>query len=116
MSDCERVSGKTCIVTGFSRGIGFHTAKALALAGARVVLIGHHRKQGRDALRRIRDCLDGPPSDSRNSVAFPLVDLSVQDEIRRFAAPFREDYRALDVLVNNAGGFFMGQRERADGI
>jgi NAD(P)-dependent dehydrogenase (short-subunit alcohol dehydrogenase family) len=107
---------KRCIVTGASRGIGFFTARALAMMGAHVTLIGHHRGRGEAALERIRGDLDAEPAAERGSVAFSLVDLSVQHAIRRFADEYKAEYESLHVLVNNAGGFFFNRRESADGI
>ena len=44
------------------------------------------------------------------------VDLSSQEQIREFTETFKEKYDHLDVLVNNAGGFFLKRRESVDGI
>ena len=116
MSASDGMVGKTCIVTGASRGIGFHTARALVLKGADVVLIGHHRGRGERALHRIRDATEAEGAVARGAASFSLVDLSVQAEIRAFAESFRGEHDRLDVLVNNAGGFFFDRRESADGI
>jgi NAD(P)-dependent dehydrogenase (short-subunit alcohol dehydrogenase family) len=45
-----------------------------------------------------------------------LADLSVQAEIRRVAAEFKQRYSRLDVLVNNAGAVFTSRQESADGL
>lgn len=45
-----------------------------------------------------------------------LSDLSSQDQVRQFTEEFKERYDHLDVLVNNAGGFFFRRRESVDGI
>lgn len=110
------MSGKTCIVTGASRGIGFYTARGLVMKGADVTLISHSWKRGRDAVDRIRRALEADRLDARGSAEFALVDLSVQGQIFEFAEDFRDGHERLDVLVNNAGGFFMSRRESEDGI
>jgi NAD(P)-dependent dehydrogenase (short-subunit alcohol dehydrogenase family) len=109
------MSGKMCVVTGASHGIGFHTARALALKGGHVVVIGHHRDRGEQAVSRIREAL-AAKGGSDGSAAFALVDLSVQEQIRTFADSFKAEHDRLDVLVNNVGGFFMDRRETAVGI
>lgn len=47
-------SGRTAIVTGSNTGIGFETAKALALKGAEVILACRTPAKGLDAVQRIQ--------------------------------------------------------------
>jgi len=110
------MSAKTCIVTGASRGIGFYAARGLVAKGADVILIGHNRKRGRDAVDRISRAIEADRQSAEGSAEFALVDLSVQDQIFEFAEDFRNGHERLDVLVNNAGGFFPNRRESEDGI
>lgn len=111
-----KMAGKTCIVTGASRGIGFYTARGLVMRGADVILIGHNRERGRDAVDRIRRATEAARTHADGSAEFVLVDLSVQDQIFKFAESFKHRYEQLDVLVNNAGGFFAERLETEDGI
>lgn len=104
------MEGRICLVTGASRGIGFQTALGLARKGAFVVLASHHRQRGETASRRINAYVMSKAAD------FMLVDLSSQEQIREFTETFKEKYDRLDVLVNNAGGFFLKRRESVDGI
>lgn len=106
-NDIER---KNCLVTGASRGIGFYTARGLASMGAHVVLASHHRGRGENARQRINTFT------GKNSSEFMQVDLSSQEDIRKFAQDFKARYDILDVLVNNAGGFFLTREESVDGI
>ncbi len=52
-SDIPDQSGRVAIVTGANTGIGYHTAAALADAGARVVLAVRNLEKGNQALARI---------------------------------------------------------------
>jgi NAD(P)-dependent dehydrogenase (short-subunit alcohol dehydrogenase family) len=104
------MDGKICLVTGASRGIGFYTARGLASKGAFVVLVSHHRERGENARQKINTFT------GKNSADFMLVDLSSQAEIREFTEAFKAKYDRLDVLVNNAGGFFLRRKETVDGI
>jgi NAD(P)-dependent dehydrogenase (short-subunit alcohol dehydrogenase family) len=104
------VSGKTCLVTGATSGIGFETARVLAQAGATVVAVGRSQERGAEAVARIRQ-------ETGNAVVeFLQADLSVQAQVRSLAQEFQRNHAPLDVLVNNAGGFFMPRRLSADGI
>ena len=110
MAKHGQMAGKTCMVTGASRGIGFYTAQALALKGAHVVLIGHHHGRGQEAVDKIHQ------ADPEASATFFYTDLMDQAQIRELNRTFRERYDRLDVLVNNAGAFFLRRGESPDGI
>src|SRR5687768_11329607 len=81
--------GKVCIVTGANTGIGLATARALARAGAHVVLACRDRARGEAAAAGVGDLL--------------LLDLASFASVRAFAEAFRARFDRLDVLVNNAG-------------
>ena len=110
MAKHGQMAGKTCMVTGASRGIGFYTAQALARKGAHVVLIGHHHGRGQEAVDKIHQ------ADPEASATFFYTDLMDQAQIRELNRTFRERYDRLDVLVNNAGAFFLRRGESPDGI
>lgn len=104
------MSGKVCLVTGATAGIGFATALGLARQGATVVGVGRNSDKCHAIAARIRQETDNP------AVEFVPADLSVQAEVRRFAEEFKLGGVRLDVLVNNVGAFFMSRQVSADGI
>jgi NAD(P)-dependent dehydrogenase (short-subunit alcohol dehydrogenase family) len=106
----QSMSGKVCLVTGATAGIGLVTAEALAQRGALVCLVGRSRERSEAAVRQIQARTGNP------AVEFLLGDLSSQSDIRRLAQEFRERHARLDVLVNNAGGMFLIRQESVDGI
>ena len=114
MSESEnmdrRMSGKNCLVTGGTRGIGFYTARALALKGAHAILVGQDETHGEEALNRITEAAGDGSAD------FLLADLSAQEEVRRLARDVQDRYAHLDVLVNNVGAVFLRRQESVDGI
>ena len=105
-----RMSGKTCLITGATAGIGEVTARELARFGARVIVVG--RSPGRCAATVER--IQGQTGSS--AVESLVADLSVQADVRRLVGEVRERCDRLDVLVNNAGGMFLDRRETVDGI
>jgi NAD(P)-dependent dehydrogenase (short-subunit alcohol dehydrogenase family) len=103
------LGGKICLVTGGTSGIGAVTARELARLGASVVLVG--RDAGRCARRR-----DAIRRGTGSPVEALVADLSSQLQIRRLAEEFRARFARLDVLVNNAGSYFMRRRLTVDGL
>lgn len=89
------LSGKTAIVTGSTEGIGFAAAKALAAAGATVVVNGRAPEKTEAAAQRIRDAVAGA------KVRAAAADLGTAEGT---AALFAAEPEA-DILVNNAGIF-----------
>jgi NAD(P)-dependent dehydrogenase (short-subunit alcohol dehydrogenase family) len=90
------LSGRTALISGAARGLGRATALALAEAGADVAL----------GLRNVsRD--DGLADEIRalGRRAFPVqMDVSELEQVKAAVAATVEEFGALDLLVNNAGG------------
>jgi NAD(P)-dependent dehydrogenase (short-subunit alcohol dehydrogenase family) len=105
----EDMTGKVCLVTGASSGIGEATALELARQNATVIGIGYHPQHITEARARIL-------AQSGREVDFIQADLSSQTQVCRVAAEFRSRYKRLDVLINNAGSFFPLRRKSVDGI
>jgi NAD(P)-dependent dehydrogenase (short-subunit alcohol dehydrogenase family) len=89
------LTGKTAIVTGTSRGLGQYFARALARAGADLVITSRHL----DTLSSFRAEIE-----ALGRRAVPL-ELDVRDpaSIRRMAEAASAAYGKIDILVNNAG-------------
>lgn len=95
MSDLFSLHGKTALVTGGSRGIGFMMAAGLLQAGARRVYISSRKA---DAVAEAAERL----SAHGDCVGIP-ADVSTEDECRRLADELSERDAALHLLINNAG-------------
>jgi len=102
--------GKLGMVTGATSGIGRVTAQVLAQAGAEVVVVGRNREKSEATVGRIKQQTGNP------AVEYMLADLSSQTAIRQLAETFKRQHERLDVLVNNAGAFFLWRQESVDGI
>ena len=91
----RRLRGRTVLITGASSGIGFHTARRLALAGARVILVARSvekLEQTRAVIAKLGGEAHVHPCD--------LTDLEAIDQL---CAQLIARYGEIDVLINNAG-------------
>src|SRR3954465_5538827 len=90
------LSGKVAVVTGASKGIGAGIARALADAGAAVVVNYASSREGAD--RVVDEIL------SRDGKAVAVQgDASKPDDITRIFDEAERQFGQIDVLVNNAG-------------
>lgn len=97
------LSGKRALVTGSSRGLGFAMARALAQAGATIVL------NARDSVALGAAAADlSATGASVNAVAF---DVTSRDSINEAVTYIENDIGPIDILVNNAGMQFRSSLE-----
>jgi len=90
------LSGRTALVTGGSKGLGQAMARALAQAGANVVIAARHAAELETALAGV---LEG--TDARG--AWAAADMANRAEVEKLAARSCEFFGSIDILVNNAG-------------
>src|SRR5690606_21937082 len=89
------LQGKVAVVTGANSGLGFASARALARAGAHVLLGARDAAKGRDAASLIA-------ADRPGGSVTPLeLDLASLDSVASAAAVVQRAHKAVDVLVNN---------------
>jgi NAD(P)-dependent dehydrogenase (short-subunit alcohol dehydrogenase family) len=93
--DC---TGKCALVTGSTSGIGREAALALGRLGAELVVHGRDRDAGADVVAEL-DAIGA-------EATFVRADFADVAAVRDLAATVREATDGLDVLVNNAGGYF----------
>jgi len=104
------LTGTTAIVTGASTGIGVETARALAAAGAHVVLAARNAARTEDAAAGIRDRVPGA------AVEVGTLDLTSLDSVRAFAAWYLGSHDELQLLINNAGVMYTPFDRTAEGF
>lgn len=102
------LSGTTALVTGSTSGIGRETARALGRLGADVIVHGRDADAGAEVV----DDLSRAGIDAR----FVRADFADVDAVRTLADRVRETFDGLDLLVNNAGGYFREDRTTDVGV
>ena len=95
--DAMPFAGQVALVTGASRGIGAATARALAAAGAHVVLTARDTK----ALEAVEEAIFA----ADGSATIAPVDLTEPEGIARLAAGIAQRWATLDILVLDAAYF-----------
>ena len=89
------LSGKVAIVTGTSRGLGQYFGRALAKAGADLVITSRKKEALKDFQQEI---------EAMGRRVLPLeLDVRDYDSIQRMAEEAYAAFGKIDILVNNAG-------------
>jgi len=89
------LAGKTIMITGSSRGIGFALARGLGKAGATIILNGRNRTTLKAASSRLRNL--------GITVHESVFDVSDEEGINKGIETAESDIGPIDVLFNNAG-------------
>ncbi|MEO6123943.1 MAG: oxidoreductase [Ilumatobacteraceae bacterium] len=103
-------TGRTALVTGANSGIGFEAARALAHAGATVLLGCRNPDKAGEALVKINDAV------ADADVRLLQLDLADLGSVRAAAAEVLSTTIQLDLLINNAGVMALPQQQTADGF
>lgn len=97
MNISKMLEGKTAIVTGGTRGIGFAVVRRFLEAGAKVALFGSRQETVDKALDKIKS--EYPDADVMG-MSPPLGDYA---EVEKAIQSVKEAFGRVDILVNNAG-------------
>lgn len=89
------LTGRTAVVTGATRGLGRAFARALAEAGADIVVVGRDGTAAAEVAREI----DG----LGRRAHIVLADITRREEVERLRDAALDAFEGVDVLVNNAG-------------
>ena len=109
VSDIPDLSGKIAVVTGANGGLGLESAKALAGAGAHVVMAARSQDKAKAAYNEI---LEAHPDALLEIVE---LDLGSLDSAKAASAAIVEQHPTIDILINNAGLMAMPESRTADG-
>lgn len=91
----RQAKGKTALITGGSRGVGYATAVALVKQGVRVVISARGESRLRESEKKLQD-LGG-------EVEGVVGDVAVRGDAEAMVQRALECFGRLDIVVNNAG-------------
>ncbi|MDA0196691.1 MAG: SDR family NAD(P)-dependent oxidoreductase [Bacteroidetes bacterium] len=98
-------SDRIVLITGSTSGLGREVARGLVEQGAHVIIHGRSEERGDALAKELND-------KRKNSARFYAADFGSLSTIKAFAESIKQDYKRLDVLINNAGIALIGQDER----
>jgi retinol dehydrogenase-13 len=90
------MTGKLCVVSGATSGVGLAAARRLSQGGADLVLVARSREKAEAVKAELEAAY-------RTKVDTVPADFSRLDDVRKAADILRRRYPAIDVLINSAG-------------
>ena len=92
------IKGKTALITGGTKGIGFAIADTMARAGANVFICARNREEVEAAVQKLGE-----------NAAGKLCDVRVEEQVKATMESCRRRFGGVDILVNNAGMGIFGK-------
>jgi len=106
------LSGKVAVITGANVGIGFETARALALHGADVIFACRNQQSTEDAIAKISQ----EKSAAGRKCRYVRLDLSSLKSVKNFVQELKETVKNINFLILNAGVFALPYSITEDGL
>lgn len=97
---------KTAIVTGANRGIGLEISRQLGQLGVKVIMTARNEEKGEAAYSQLKE--------EGLDVHFHALDVTNEESVGMLARDVKEQYGALDILINNAGIFMVDKNRILD--
>jgi len=94
------VNGKTALITGGTKGIGYAIAEALVKAGANVFVCSRTRAEVEEAVEKLS---------TLGNAAGKLCDVRVEEQAKGAIDSCQRRFGGVDILVNNAGIGIIGK-------
>jgi NAD(P)-dependent dehydrogenase (short-subunit alcohol dehydrogenase family) len=109
-ADIPDQTGRVAVVTGANSGLGYETARALAVHGAKVIMAARDQRKASEARERIL------AADRAAALAIVPLDLGSLQSVAGAAATITEAHERLDLLINNAGIMACPEGRTEDGF
>lgn len=105
----NKIYNKNILITGSTSGIGREAALSLGRLGANVYIHGRNKEKGDKIVKHLRE-------DIGTKSRFFKSDLSKMGEVNALVEFVTEEIDSLDILINNAGGYFRGNKTATNQI
>ncbi len=105
----EPMTGKICVLSGATSGVGLEAAKKLAAGGARLLLVCRNPDKAENVQRLLK-------REYGNEAEAVIADFARLDDVRAAAAAVRERLDRIDVLINSAGLHCTTRQITTDGM
>ncbi len=109
-SQIPDLTGRVAVITGANSGLGFASTRALARAGAHVVMATRNVERGTAA----RDAIQA--DDPAASLEVAQLDLASIASVKSAAASILATHPTIDILINNAGLMALPEQRTQDGF
>jgi NAD(P)-dependent dehydrogenase (short-subunit alcohol dehydrogenase family) len=109
-ADIPDLSNRTAVVTGANGGLGLETARALAAAGATVVMAVRDQGKAAAAVADINATV------ANAKLTLVALDLASQQSVHQAATQIAAAHDQIDILVNNAGVMAIPERRTDEGF
>ncbi|XP_030555233.1 WW domain-containing oxidoreductase [Drosophila novamexicana] len=104
--------GRVALITGANCGIGYETARSLALHGCEIILACRNLASAAEAIERIAQ--ERPAARARCR-SFAL-DLGSLRNVQKFVEQIKQNFSHIDYLILNAGVFALPHTKTVDGL
>lgn len=91
----QNLKGKVAYITGAGRGIGRHTALALAQEGVNIGLISRTESELKDVAEEVEA--------QGVKASYAVADIADMDQVEQAVARLKVELGSADILINNAG-------------
>uniref|UniRef100_A0A8D0ALA7 Dehydrogenase/reductase 12-like a n=1 Tax=Sander lucioperca TaxID=283035 RepID=A0A8D0ALA7_SANLU len=104
------MAGRAFMITGANSGIGKATAMTIAKKGGTIHMVCRNKDKAEEARADI------VKETGNKEVYVHILDLSETKKVWEFAEAFKKKYKALNVLINNAGSIMSQRDTNAEGL
>ncbi len=103
------MKNKIILITGANSGIGKATLYGLAKKEAHIVMLCRNKEKSEKVRKEVI------AKTGNKNIDLQVIDLSDLNSVRKTAEKINQNYKQIDVLINNAGASFIKRELSADG-